>query len=339
MAIYLGSLELATGAAAATGTGLPVNSYAPFFTSGSGNPTGYNATTGLYNHPNGDVWLDTGKTIVDSTSAYPSATSGGLLYSGTTFNLGACTTCIASGMEPHGLIWTGTSFWAGGFRTAPSPPYAQRNVQFDASGNFLSSFAVQGGGQAETIGWDGTDLYQPQSTSSSPVIYRLNESGVLQQTITITGIPAGLHGEIYAIVFVGTDVYISTTNNTNAQLYKLNSTFAYQSTITLPAALQPFATQFQITYDSNAIRLIAVAANNLYFYDIVAATWSAASPTGVTGDTGIAYVNGTVNILQGGANSGIGTISEMGPSVGNSIVQYSTANGAGTFPPMFVKLK
>ena len=41
MAIYLGDLELATGAAAATGTGLPVNSYAPFYKSVSGNPTGW----------------------------------------------------------------------------------------------------------------------------------------------------------------------------------------------------------------------------------------------------------------------------------------------------------
>lgn len=56
-------------------TGLPVNSYAPFFISGTGNPAGYNATTGLYTHPNGDVWLKTGNTITSSgTNPYPSST-------------------------------------------------------------------------------------------------------------------------------------------------------------------------------------------------------------------------------------------------------------------------
>ena len=73
MAIYLGSLELATGAAAATGTGFPVNSYAPFFITGTGNPLGYNAN-GLYNHPNGDVWLETGKTLTTTAASYPDAT-------------------------------------------------------------------------------------------------------------------------------------------------------------------------------------------------------------------------------------------------------------------------
>ena len=62
MAIYLGSLELATGGGA-TNTGLPVNTYESFNVSATGNPTGYDATTGLYTHPNGDYWLKTGSTI------------------------------------------------------------------------------------------------------------------------------------------------------------------------------------------------------------------------------------------------------------------------------------
>jgi hypothetical protein len=77
MAIYLGSLELATGGGA-TGTGLPVNTYESFNVSTTGNPTGYDATTGLYTHPNGDYWLKTGK-ILSGTNAstYPDATLGG----------------------------------------------------------------------------------------------------------------------------------------------------------------------------------------------------------------------------------------------------------------------
>lgn len=77
MGIYLGNLELATGGGA-TGTGLPVNTYESFNVSTTGNPTGYDATTGLYTHPNGDYWLKTGK-ILSGTNAstYPDATLGG----------------------------------------------------------------------------------------------------------------------------------------------------------------------------------------------------------------------------------------------------------------------
>ena len=62
MSIYLGDLELATGGGA-TNTGLPVNTYESFYVSATGNPTGYDATTGLYTHPNGDQWLKTGNNI------------------------------------------------------------------------------------------------------------------------------------------------------------------------------------------------------------------------------------------------------------------------------------
>jgi hypothetical protein len=79
MAIYLGNLELATGGGA-TGTGLPVNSYESFSVSATGNPTGYNATTGLYTHPNGDYWLKTGNTVASNFSDYPDA-AGNPTYS------------------------------------------------------------------------------------------------------------------------------------------------------------------------------------------------------------------------------------------------------------------
>lgn len=60
-------------AQAATGTGLPVNTHESFYVGGTGNPSGYNATTGLYTHPNGDVWLKTGYTIIDNTNSYAAA--------------------------------------------------------------------------------------------------------------------------------------------------------------------------------------------------------------------------------------------------------------------------
>ena len=78
MSIYLGNLELATGGGA-TGTGLPVNSYAPFKVFATGSPTGYNSSTGLYEHPNGDVWLKTGNTMAVTSTTYPDATRAGVV--------------------------------------------------------------------------------------------------------------------------------------------------------------------------------------------------------------------------------------------------------------------
>jgi hypothetical protein len=90
MAVYLGNLELAVGGGA-TGTGLPVNTYAPFYASATDNPTGYNSSTGLYEHPNGDVWLKTGKTITDTSNNYPSTTGNTaghtFTYSGSSFSV------------------------------------------------------------------------------------------------------------------------------------------------------------------------------------------------------------------------------------------------------------
>ena len=52
----------------------PINSYFEYGVTATGNPTGYDASTGLYSHPNGSTWLQTGNTLPTS-SAYPNATT------------------------------------------------------------------------------------------------------------------------------------------------------------------------------------------------------------------------------------------------------------------------
>lgn len=67
-----------------SGGGLSVNSYKDYLVAGTGNPTGYDASTGLYNHPDSTVWIETGNTISAPASTYPDATqavSGSLLGS------------------------------------------------------------------------------------------------------------------------------------------------------------------------------------------------------------------------------------------------------------------
>ena len=56
------------------GSGGGINSYAPFLVTVTSNPTGYDATTGLYTHPDGTFWLKSGFTL--NSSAYPDAKGG-----------------------------------------------------------------------------------------------------------------------------------------------------------------------------------------------------------------------------------------------------------------------
>ncbi len=103
MALYLGNLELATGGGS-TGTGLPVNSYKSFSVGGAtNNPSGYNITTGLYSHPNGDYWLKTGKTLPSSdASTYPNATLNFVSTpTGTVSSGGALDVLQAVGYTPY----------------------------------------------------------------------------------------------------------------------------------------------------------------------------------------------------------------------------------------------
>jgi hypothetical protein len=57
-----------------SGGGLSVNSYKDYLVAGTGNPPGYDASTGLYNHPDSTVWIETGNQISAPASTYPDAT-------------------------------------------------------------------------------------------------------------------------------------------------------------------------------------------------------------------------------------------------------------------------
>jgi len=60
---------------ASGGGSAPMNSYAALRVAGTGNPTGYDATTGLYIQESGEAWLKSGSTI--TSSDYPLGLGGG----------------------------------------------------------------------------------------------------------------------------------------------------------------------------------------------------------------------------------------------------------------------
>jgi hypothetical protein len=57
-----------------SGGGLSVNSYKDYLVAGTGNPVGYDASTGLYTHPDSTVWIETGNQVSAPASTYPDAT-------------------------------------------------------------------------------------------------------------------------------------------------------------------------------------------------------------------------------------------------------------------------
>ena len=188
MAIYLGSLELATGGGA-TGTGLPVNTYESFYVSATGNPTGYNATTGLYTHPNGDYWLKTGNTITDSNGDYPNATASG----------GSVLTTNASTIAPFNPPnWTKNYFtWAAdgvyGFITPSVGGLWPQLVQYSTTYPFTyvtNSDLTQHGTKVAGADYAGiamspnlTQKYWKWSDASSTTFYSFGSGA------DITGIP------------------------------------------------------------------------------------------------------------------------------------------------------
>ena len=185
MSIYLGDLELATGGGA-TGTGLPVNTYESFYVSGTSNPSGYNATTGLYTHPNGDVWLKTGNTISDVGGNYPNANTvpaigpTTMTYTGFTFGL----TPPANAIEPLGIDYDGTNhYYAGEYTSQP-----RRVYQKDLTGAY-TGFAFSAG--AIGVTWDGTNFY---TVNLGTTITQLDAAGVATGfTIsTVAEMPAGI---------------------------------------------------------------------------------------------------------------------------------------------------
>jgi len=90
------------------GGGTPINSYAPFSVAGTSNPTGYDATTGLYTHPDGTFWVKTGFTISGVSSTYPDAftNSGATAYSGFSFSVAGEITSNA-----NDVTFDGTNFY------------------------------------------------------------------------------------------------------------------------------------------------------------------------------------------------------------------------------------
>lgn len=333
MAIYLGDLELATGAAAATGTGLPVNSYAPFYKSVSGNPTGYNATTGLYNHPNGDVWLETGKTIVDTSNAYPDATGVDVVTNDfVTVN----TTPTSAAGTADFQFFQGDSFYMVATRQYPSNRY----YKYDNSDNYLGTFTLSNPYVVQAIDVGNNNLIV-RNVTAPYAMYRYTNNGVYISTETTPGNYYNISPDKNtSTTYVSSNIFVGAVSGTPGSSTTIGRWDVSTDTTTAPFAPQ---TGMGCFYDATKDYYYATDIPYAVFYLYKGPMSSLTAPTSALVNSGLAlgFHNGYFyNMVKTGGNNTPVVISKnsgLGFQVGNATLQYGGSSASNI--PMFVKLK
>ena len=230
--------------------GIPINGYTPFLVEFTGQPSGYNSTTGLYTHPDGTYWMESGKTIAASTSNYPDATSVST-YSYPTSGVAFENFDVSgAGINFGGITTDGTNFYV---------VSQTRTVKvYNSAGVFQSNLFSWGtnpiNGSAADLVYDGTFLWT------------LDQGGIAIQ-YTLAGVATGLSitnaaiGTGRSITADGTNIYVM---DNSARVNTYNSTTGVQqgTTITLNAN----GTDWRgIVYEATGFLLVLADGNDTYY--------------------------------------------------------------------------
>ena len=155
------------------------------------NPAGYDATTGLYTHPNGDYWLKTGNTIDIDKTTYPEATANLGSYT----SQGNSTLAIfnnSNRWNRQAMAWNGTRLLQGAPKVSsgadqtmfseynPAAPYTQTLASQRSGPSFLSATPI---GLALSPDDNYAYAYLPANSTTEFTVIIGNTLGV-----TITGI-------------------------------------------------------------------------------------------------------------------------------------------------------
>ena len=311
-------------------TGLPVNTYAALFTSGSGNPTGYNATTGLYNHPNGDVWLETGKTIIDASNAYPNATGQDVI----TNDFVTVNTTPGNSQNNLYQFFQGDSFYIVGTRQS-----SQVYFKYNNSDTYLGTFNL--GSRALQAIDVGENNLIVRDMGAPYAMYRYTNDGVyISQSSYNPSYYNDPMNKNLSTTWIAANTFVGATNGTPGGPTTVGKWDTSTNTTTAPFPQSGGGCFWDSTNDR--YYLTSPYTPDFYLYN--------GPISGVTG-TGVAlqnsgnaygYHNGYFYSMSNSGNNTPVVITKnsgLGKQVGNTVLQYSTPNGAGTFPPMFVKLK
>lgn len=344
MAIYLGSLELATGGGS-TGTGLPVNSYAPFDVSNAtGNPTGYNATTGLYTHPNGDFYIKTGKTIIDSANAYPDATGNLFAPVFDYVQQGGTNTNYTSGVITNNNGTTGYSF--------PKQYYAQDVFKYTGYNPMTittesQAFPNNSGFGIPSYG-TGDKFYGTTGINASTFKIMTYDVGTYAYSTTnISGVGGVGYSNGYEGSYNPTDGYVWMQGAQNGMTFlriNVSGTPFYVDTVSISVSgVNAFNTftfndigQMYGIWNVNASRA-------LYILDVSggagAATKLFEAPITNLGS----YSSYGMNIYQNGTKLAVPTGFDQGPTnfytMGKVVGDGTAKTGADSAKPLFLKIK
>lgn len=210
-----------------SGVGGGINSYAPYKVSEvTDNPVGYNVTTGLYTNPiDNSVWLKTGKTVIDSSSTYPNATS-------TTDNL----TLVGAGNSTNRL----RTIYNSGNNTG------QCVIQLGGTFSRLQDFNVStlafggtitnldgGGGRSYTIAYDPTANAYITFPAIAP--HNILRWDTANSTFTTTATPAGVASTIEQSCVIGNNLYFRENNSDMWYMNLTTSAFVGPVAVTLAA--------------------------------------------------------------------------------------------------------
>lgn len=319
MALYLGDLELATGGGA-TGTGLPVNSYKSFKVGATSSPSGYNATTGLYTHPNGDYWLRTGNTLSGVAATYPDAILGrpespasSMASTGNTVSGGTA----APKFDGNGTYWTASG--------ASSPFIFTERTYYTgtATGNTITGSSLLGTSGSMRGAYDPFNNEYYMTTNNTGYVERFN--GI---TFTSIGTFFGPFNNKNAMVVASANtIYFSGTSGTLLQC--TNNTGAVQTGLTIGVNL--------VNADGN----MSYSRTSGFFYIKNGATTLAQlSSTGVLLST-LTGTGGYTSdgIFASGTNSTVFVNNTEYGNTASIIGDPTTRTDANSGQPLFIKIK
>ena len=203
------------------GGGIPINGYFPFTVSSTGDPTGYDSTTGLYTHPDGTFWLKSGFRINSLSTLYPSATGViGYGYDNFTF---------ATTYEANGVAFDGTDYFIVSDQT-------NTVRQYTSAGVFITSFStISQTPSPKYAAFDGTNLWVSSGFVGNVQAYAYTTAGVY------TGININLNASplnwsnLQGMAYDGTNLVFISTNNNEIATFTTAGVYVSNSSITTPS--------------------------------------------------------------------------------------------------------
>ena len=209
------------GSSGGGGGGAPINSYTPFLVSSTGNPTGYDSTTGLYTHPDGTFWLRTGNTLTGVTATYPDATqvAAEVPLSSYVSTGGASAGSGASSDSTFFQSFSGGTYWQ-----KVANANTNNFVEYTFGTNVATGNTIAQGGTITANGRvvgvdDGSHIYLVHQLQTT--VYQFNRTGGFGYTGVNFNLTNGTNGKVQGMGAYQNVLYVAGVGKTTIDRYQL----------------------------------------------------------------------------------------------------------------------